>query len=146
VVSHLAHFSSWRTSSENGWLRTSWRLHREEGKKRKPFYGSGVESSMSDSSDTRDELKGSTSIDKVELSVCDSFFCSKKPSAVAYNALMVAMDSLSVPSKTKQLFGEINGINVKLSTECSRRLQDIYNLAAAATTQIKVTGLSPPTV
>jgi hypothetical protein len=59
---------------------------------------------------------------------------------------MVAMDSLSVPSKTKQLFGEINGINVKPSTECSRRLQDIYNLAAAATTQIKVTGPSPPTV
>lgn len=63
----------------------------------------------------------------LELSVCDSGFADKKPSCIAYAAILVAMDVLSIPKKS-DLYRLDNSPH--MTELCIQQLHQIYNLAS----------------
>lgn len=64
----------------------------------------------------------------VELSVCDGDFIDKKPSSIAYAAILVALDVLSFTHKSSLL--QQLDISPELTKRCMNRLRKIYDIAS----------------
>lgn len=65
----------------------------------------------------------------LELSVCDGFFTDKKPSSVAYAALLVAMEELPASTKMKRQFDRYQLVKSPYVTQlCVKRLRHVYSL------------------
>jgi len=82
----------------------------------------------------------------LELSVCDGNFADKKPSWIAYAAISVAMDVLSIPKKSALLYRLDNSPH--MTELCIQRLHQIYNLASLQLEEDGTDSLrngSPPT-
>ena len=83
--------------------------------------------------DSADEDDMSTSVKELssyllELSVYDGDFADKKPSCIAYAAISVAMDVLSIPKNSVLLHRLDNSPH--MTELCIQRLHQIYNLAS----------------
>ena len=73
----------------------------------------------------------------VELAVCDAFFADKKPSSVAYAAMLVAMESLSTSPKIAMRIGSYQLDKSPNVTElCAERLRHVYTLAVSIQAEV----------
>ena len=84
----------------------------------------------------------------IELSVCDSFFIDKKPSSVAYAAILVAMDVLATPIKIRTNFALYRLDTSPHATQlCCQRLKHVHSLATACQAEEDArTGSSPTSI
>jgi len=76
----------------------------------------------------------------IELSVCDDYFMDKKPSCVAYAAILVAMDLLAIPRK------RFPGHGLKHSPiERELCIQRLHQLNSLTSPEMEEEGVSPST-
>ena len=96
-----------------------------------PFMYLNISSPLID--DSADDDDKSTSIRElsmylIELSVCDGYFIDKKPSCIAYAAILVAMSILSVPQKKCLHYQQLE-FSPQTTDLCIKRLHRVYSLA-----------------
>lgn len=73
----------------------------------------------------------------LELSVCDGYFIDKSPSSVTCASILIAMEHLSTPDKTRRKFGsyKLDQKSPQVTELCVQRLRDVYNLAMPTQTE-----------
>jgi len=83
----------------------------------------------------------------LELSVCDGYFIGMKPSSLAYAAILVAMENLSIPMKYKKSFVSYQLDKSSSKTAiCAQRLRHVYSLATDQSEEDVRAGASPTSV
>lgn len=86
----------------------------------------------------------------VELSICDSFFISMKPSCVAYGAVVAAMETLKAPPSVQHKLSTYRlDIMPDMIALCVERLLKMYGLAMSLHVEadaVRTDGQSPTSV
>ncbi|KAL7535812.1 hypothetical protein ACHAXR_006749 [Thalassiosira sp. AJA248-18] len=82
----------------------------------------------------------------LELSVCDGFFSDKKQSSIAYAAIIVAMENLSISKTVRGRFASYELDKSPHVTDiCARRLRHVYSIALSTQPEEEQRAGSSPT-